>query len=164
VAVLSWSPDGGWLGLAAESGGVVLIRLEDGRMFPIPQYPVAVLGLAWSADSRHLATSGAFRIIAWDITTFSNARARPEATETGHAGLVPVDMVAMHPIRPLVAASYGNGMVVVARIGKRDELAVKAPGQAAVQAMLWSRDGRHLALGSKDGEAAIVTFPPHIFK
>ena len=34
----------------------------------------------------------------------------------------------------------------------------------AVTALGWSADGRHLALGTAGGEAAIVTFPDQFFK
>jgi hypothetical protein len=72
--------------------------------------------------------------------------------------------VDLHPERRLVAAGYGDGMIVVARIGEPDELVVKPPGSGSVHALQWSRDGQRLAFGTSDGEAAIVTFPPHIFK
>jgi WD40 repeat protein len=164
VLALSWSPDGRWLAASVEDVGVELVRLNDGRCFRIPDYPTPVLSLAWSPDSRHLVTSGAFRIIAWEIATFSGGPDRPASLETGHAGLVPVEVLGLHPSRPLAAVGYRNGMVVVAQIGKRDELIVKAPGEGAPRAMRWSSDGQHLAFATGDGEAAIVTFPPDLFK
>lgn len=164
VSTLSWSPDGIWLAAALGEGGIVLVRPRDGRVIPVPGYPAPVRDLAWSADSGLLATSGAFRIIVWDIAALGRGADKPEAIGTGRAGLVPVEGVAMHPGRSLVAAGRADGTVVIAQVGSRDELTVKAPGQGAARAMGWSRDGRHLALGGADGEAAIITFPPHLFK
>ena len=85
------------------------------------------------------------------------------ALETGRAGLVPVETVAAHPTKKLIAAGYANGRIIVAQIGSRDELLVKPLG-SAVTALAWSGDGRHLAMGTVDGTAAIVTFPAQMFK
>ena len=89
---------------------------------------------------------------------------RPEACETGRAGLVAVDLVAFNPERDLIAASYENGMLVVAQPGRRDELVVREAGQAPASTLHWSADGQHLAFGTQTGEAAIVTFPPNFFR
>ena len=103
-------------------------------------------------------------MVAWDISSLDDESERPISVATGRAGFVLVEAVDVHPGRPLVAGGYGDGRVVVARIGESGELVVKPPGRGAVQALQWSRDGQHLAVGTRDGEAAIVTFPPHIFK
>ncbi|MDQ0391932.1 WD40 repeat domain-containing protein [Labrys monachus] len=164
VFELAWSPDGAWLVASVAQGGIVLVHAGSGESLPIPDYPAPVRSLSWSADSRHLATGGAFRIVVWRVDTLFQDRTRPENPQTGRAGLVPVEAVDIHPHRPLVAAGYGDGSVVVAQIGKRDELVVRTAGGSAVRALRWSRDGRHLALGTEEGQAAIVTFPSGLFK
>ncbi|WP_454648726.1 hypothetical protein [Bradyrhizobium liaoningense] len=103
-------------------------------------------------------------MIAWDVSTLDEGREQPTSLSTGRAGFVLVEAVEIHPGRPLVAAGYTDGRVVVARIGDPDELVVKPPGRSAVQVVRWSDDGQHLAVGTHGGEAAIVTFPPQIFK
>ena len=85
------------------------------------------------------------------------------ALETGRAGLVLVETVAAHPEKKLVAAGYANGRITIAQIGALDELLVRPLG-GAITALAWSGDGHHLAVGSVDGTAAIVTFPAQIFK
>ena len=75
-----------------------------------------------------------------------------------------VERVAAHPSRDLIAAGYANGQVGVMRLGQRDELLVRQDGGGAVTALAWSPDGEHLALGTADGLAAVVSFPPHLFK
>jgi WD40 repeat protein len=164
ISTLSWSPDGNWLAASVARTGIVLVRPADARIIRIPGYPASVASLSWSADSSILVTSGAYRIIAWDISTLDEAREQPISHATGRARFVTVEAVDMHPERRLVAAGYGDGMVVVARIGDPDELVVKPPGGGSVHALQWSSDGQHLAFGTNDGEAVIVTFPPHIFK
>jgi WD40 repeat protein len=164
VSALSWSPDGSWLAAAIAKAGIVLVRLADARIVRLPNYPAAVASLSWSVDSRLLVTSGAYRIVAWDLSTLVGGNERPASLTTGRAGLVLAERVDTHPERSLVAAGYGDGRVVVSKIGEPDELVVKPAGRGGVQALRWSPDGQHLAFGTSDGDAAIVTFPPHIFK
>lgn len=163
VSALSWSPDGNWLA-ASIAATVALVRPADSRIVRIANYPADVASLSWSADSRFLVTGGGYRMIGWDVSSLDGGGERPSSVVTGHAGFVLVETVAMHPERPLVAAGYDDGRLVVAKIGQGDELIVKSPGRGAVQVLRWSRDGQHLAVGTRDGEAAVVTFPPHIFK
>ena len=164
VSALSWSPDGSWLAASVVNAGVVLVRLADAWIVRIPTYPATVASLSWSADSRVLVTSGAYRIIAWDVSSLADDSERPTNLAMGRARFVLVDTVDIHPERQLVAAGYADGMVAVARIGHSDELVVRPPGRGAVHALRWSSDGQHLAVGTSEGEAAIVTFPPHVFK
>jgi hypothetical protein len=86
------------------------------------------------------------------------------ALQTGRPGLVVVDTVAAHPRRDLLAVGYANGMVNLVQIGRRDELVVLADGGGAVTALAWSDDGEQLAIGAADGSAALVGFPPQMFK
>ncbi|MBR0843175.1 WD40 repeat domain-containing protein [Bradyrhizobium liaoningense] len=164
VSALSWSPDGSWLAVSAGKTGIVLVRLADARTVRIPTYPAKAASLSWSADSRVLVTSGAYRMIAWDVSGLDGDTDQPTNLPTGRARFVLVETVDIHPERHLVAAGYADGMVAVARIGQSDELVVRSPGRGAVHGLRWSSDGQHLAFGTSDGEAAIVSFPPHIFK
>jgi WD40 repeat protein len=164
ISSLAWSPDGSWLAMCVEEAGIVLLRLSDVRTVRMPSYPASVGSLSWSADSRVLATSGAYRMIAWDVLSLDDGSEQPTSLSTGRGGFILVEAVDVHPGRPLIAAGYSDGRVVVARIGHPDELVVKPPGGGAVQALRWSADGQHLAVGTCGGEAAIVTFPPQIFK
>ncbi|WP_407193204.1 WD40 repeat domain-containing protein [Bradyrhizobium sp. STM 3566] len=164
VSTLSWSPDGSWLAASVENAGVVLVRLADAWIVRIPTYPANVASLSWSADSRALVTSGAYRIIAWDVSSLIDDSQKPTSLATGRARFVLADTVDIHPERQLVAAGYADGVVAIAKIGHSDEMVVRPPGGGAIHALQWSSDGQHLAVGTSEGEAAIVTFPPHVFK
>ena len=122
--------------------------------------------MVWSADGETLVTSGAFRIIAWPLGDLKTNGATPTASalETGKPSLVAIEAVASHPNEPLIAAGYENGMLILTKIGSKDELIIKNEGDGAIKHLDWSRDGGYLALGSDRGLAAIVELPEQLFK
>lgn len=160
---MAWSDAGPWLALALGRQGMGLIDLTTARMAVIENFPAAVRTICWSQPANALIAAGAYRIAGWSMDNPPFNDKLTGALETGRPGLVAVTSVAAHPKRDLVAAGYANGQVVVARIGMRDELVIRANG-ALVEALSWSPDGRHLALGDADGSAAVVTFPERMFK
>jgi hypothetical protein len=162
---LSWSPDGARLAAALASGGIALVDGETGAVVAHhADYPAPGRSLSWSRDGRRLVTSGAFRVVAWPVEDGGDAAGDQRSIETGRASLVAVSAVDVRADRQLVAAGNEIGMVVVSEIGRRDELLVKGPGDGTVHDLRWSHDGRHLAFGTSAGMAALVEFPPHLFK
>jgi len=73
-----------------------------------------------------------------------------------------VELVAAHPARKLVAAAYGNGQIVIAQPGARDELALKIAGPTPTT-LVWSSDGKMLAIADS-GAVSLVTLPDALFK
>jgi WD40 repeat protein len=162
-ASIRWSRDGTWLACGLEAGGFALVGLAEGRADIVAGFPSPVRTVCWSQPANALFASGAFRIAGWSMTAPPVDGETSGALETGRAGLVLVEAVAAHPEKKLIAAGYANGRITIAQIGGRDELLVRPLG-SAVTALAWSGDGRHLAMGSVDGTAAIVTFPAQMFK
>ncbi|TIM60210.1 MAG: hypothetical protein E5Y60_31510 [Mesorhizobium sp.] len=140
-----------------------MVSMTGDRYGIVAGFPSPVRTLCWSRPENALFASGAFRIAGWSMTAPPLDGDTSGALETGRAGLVPVETVAAHPKKKLIAAGYANGRITIAQIGARDELLVRPLG-SAVTALAWSGDGRHLAVGAVDGTAAIVTFPAHMFK
>lgn len=160
---IQWSQDGGLLACGLENGNLALVAATDGNCSILPGFPAPVRGVAWSAPAKALFASGAFRIAGWSAAALPLDGKTGGALETGHADLVPIEAVAAHPAKPLVAAGSANGRIVVAKAGSREELVVRPLG-GAVTALAWSGDGRHLAIGCADGTAAVATFPDQLFK
>ena len=162
-AAVRWSADSEWIACPLASGGFGVARLVDGKAGTVSDFPAMVRAVSWSERADALIASGAFRIAAWSIKLPPLEGETGGALVTGRPGLVVVEAVAGHPTRPLAAAGFANGQIVVARIGERDELLVK-PSGGAVTTLAWSADGRHLAAGTTDGGASLITFPAQMFK
>ncbi len=162
---LVWNPDGTVLAVGQEKGGIVIWHLADrSAVITLSDYPAPVRSLDWSHDGQSLVTSGAFRIIAWPINPLKSNGVSPQSLTTGRPSLAAVEAVASHPSRPLAAAGYENGMLVIASIGRPDEMMIKTGGHGSTIAIKWSKDAGCLATGSSQGLAAIVELPAQIFK
>lgn len=157
-----WRDDGAYLAAACGGAGLALVDLRDDRIGCVGGFPVPPRSIAWSGPANALVASGAYRIAAWDLERPPFDGDRSGALETGRAGMVAVVEVAAHPRRRLVAAAYANGQIAIAEPGRRDEMILKASGLTPA-ALVWSADGRMLAIATQDA-VALVTLPDALFK
>ena len=67
-----------------------------------------------------------------------------------------VATVACHPTQEVVAAGYGDGMVLLVRIDDGAEILAREPSGAPVTALAWNSQGNRLAFGGEDGGAGII--------
>jgi WD40 repeat protein len=148
------SPDGRFLITTMQEPMLHGWRLIDGRHMRMTGYTTRVTSLAWTADGRWLASSGAPQLLLW-----------PFQAKDGPMGKAPrllaqsehrVEVVACHPKQDVAAAGYGDGMVLLVRLDDGAEVLAKKPGDAPVTALAWSTDGTLLAFGTETGEAGIV--------
>ena len=163
-AVLAWSPDGTMLALGRDAGGVTIWQLDGDGSITLADYPAPVRSLAWTADSGILATSGAFRVIAWPLKQLKTNGIHPTSLDTGRPSLATVESLAAHPTRPLIVAGYENGMLIITQIGKQDELVIKTEGLGAIRKLKWSKDTGFIAAGSDQGLCSIIELPQQLFK
>ncbi|MCR8550316.1 hypothetical protein M4578_21045 [Salipiger sp. P9] len=164
VVALSWSPDKRWLVAGCEDRALTLLDLTAGKADRIVDFPAPVRSVGFNACPGALVASGAFRLVGWQGPDLPFGDHEGTPLETGRAGMTLIERVAPHPTRDLCAAGYANGLVVLAPVGKRDELMLIEGQGAPVSALAWSPDGAHLAVGFADGRAALVTFPKIMFK
>jgi len=148
------SPDGRFLVTSMQEPMLHGWRLADRQHMRMSGYAARVTSLGWSVGGRWLATSGSNQIILW-----------PFQTKDGPMGKQPrllapaeqrVEAVACHPKQDIVAAGYGDGMLLIVRIDDGAEILAKKPGNAPVTALAWSTDGTLLAFGTESGEAGII--------
>jgi WD40 repeat protein len=148
------SPDGRFLVTTMQEPMLHGWRLADRKHMRMSGYAARVTSFGWTLGGRWLATSGSMQLILW-----------PFQTKDGPMGKEPrllapsehrVEVVACHPKQDIVAAGYGDGMVLFVRIEDGAEILAKKPGAAPVTALAWSGDGRLLAFGTEDGKAGVL--------
>jgi WD40 repeat protein len=148
------SPDGRFLVTAMQEPMLHGWRLVDRQHMRMSGYAARVTSLGWTAGQCWLATSGSSQLILW-----------PFQSQDGPMGKQPrllapaeqrLEVVACHPRQEIVAAGYGDGMVLIVRVADGAEILAKRPGEAPVSALAWSADGTLLAFGAEDGTAGVV--------
>jgi WD40 repeat protein len=150
------SPDATVLASSLQDGEIHCWRLDSEREMRMAGYPGKVRSLSWSHHGEWLATSGASMLAAWRFDG-DGPEGRPpfDLFEADS----PVTRVACHPLAPIVAGGYAEGIVVIADVASRRGGRHLLSRNGAVSALAWSPDGRHLLAGSEDGRAAIFTIP-----
>lgn len=148
------SPDGRFLVTTMQEPMLHGWRLVDRQHMRMSGYAARVTSFGWTAGGRWLATAGSTQIILW-----------PFQTKDGPMGKEPrllapsehrIDVVACHPKQNIVAAAYGDGMVLLVRIEDGAVILAKRPGETPVTALAWSADGMLLAWGTEGGEAGVI--------
>jgi len=148
------SPDGRFVVTTMQEPMLHGWRLTDGKHMRMSGYAARVTSFGWTAGGRFLATSGSTQLILW-----------PFQTKDGPMGKQPrllapsehrVAIVACHPRQDIVAAGYGDGLVLFVRLEDGAEILAKTPGTAPVSALAWSADGLLLAFGTENGEAGVL--------
>jgi hypothetical protein len=79
-----------------------------------------------------------------------------------------VTRLAAHPHRPVLAAGYANGTVVLCQPGRSDLLRLRAAGSGpnlgGISALAFSPSGGGLAIGTDGGEIAVLALPDLLFR
>jgi WD40 repeat protein len=153
---LAISPDGRVAASGLQDGMVAFRNLIAQKRSRMSGYDGKVALIAWSANSRYLATAstGGRQIIVWDFSGKG-----PEGTEPMelHSHTDRVESLAYAPDGAWLASGGRDGRVVLwkpgpaARGGVTDGALDVQPLAGPVSLVRWSRDGRHLAVAQADG-------------
>src|SRR5215831_9364537 len=151
---VTFSPDGRYLVTAMQEPALHGWRLNDGKHMRMSGYFTKVRSMAWTADGKGLATSGAPQLIVWPF----HGKDGPMGKEP--VMLAPaerqVSAVACHPEKDVIAAGYKDGSVLLVRTADGAEVLARRPGGSPVSALAWNPKGTALAFGIEDGQAGIV--------
>ncbi|PTX49381.1 anaphase-promoting complex subunit 4 [Gemmobacter caeni] len=161
---IGFSADGRWLVGSNGKDGIWLLQRQDGQIARIGKFRAAPTSVTFCRAADAVFASGAFRAAGWSLATPPFGNEATGALKTGRSGLVLIDKVAAHPARDLIALGTADGAVAIAQAGRAEEMPLRQADGAAVTALAWSADGLHLVIGTANGEAALVTLPPQLFK
>jgi len=150
------SPDGDYVVSAMQENALHGWRLSDMADMRMSGYPAKTRSLSFTAKGRWLATSGAEAVVCWPFAGGGPMGKAPKELAGGDAVLC--SAVACHPEHEVVAAGFGDGMVLLVEIGSGKVVPVAPPGHGAVSALAWSPDGARLAFGTEQGLAGLVDF------
>ena len=161
---LEWSPYGDVVALGHDTPGLTLVDVRAGTFHTVANYPRPVRSLAFGGHSQALATSGAFRAVAWSMAALPFGGDGQGAFLAGRAESSPVEAVALHPRRPILAAGRADGSIALAEVGSYGELKLAGPSGEAVSALAFFGDRDDLAIGFAGGSLAIASLPAIMFK
>lgn len=154
---VSFHPDNHFVMTATQDAELHGWRLSDGKDVRMSGYSTKVKSLSWTAAKpRHLATSGGPVVVCWSFSGDGPMGKPPIEFGEGDGALV--SQVACHPKKPWVAAGYADGAIRLGDLQKRTETMLRPPGHGAVEALIWSPDGRKLVAACDAGRIVLISF------
>jgi WD40 repeat protein len=148
----SFSPDGKFLVTSMQEPALHGWRIADRKDMRMSGYPARVRSMAWTADGKWLATSGADQLILWPFQGKDGPMGKQPRMLAPYEHKVAV--VACHPRQEVVAVGYEDGMVLLVRIEDGAEILARKPRGAPVTALAW--DLTRVAFGTDDGAAGVI--------
>jgi WD40 repeat protein len=162
---LLWSPDGQFLLSSMQDGAVHgwlfqggVPSPEEGREMHMQGYETKIASMRFTTGGKYLATSGAAQVVCWPFGGEGPWDKSPLMLGGAEARLV--GHVAPHPVDPVVAAGYDDGMVILAPLDGRMEIMIHPPVAArgaGVVGMVWSGEGDGLVVGLENGHLLLFT-------
>jgi WD40 repeat protein len=151
---VTFSPDGRYLVTAMQEPTLHGWRVVDAKSMRMSGYSAKVRAMAWTADGKWLATSGAPELIIWPFGGKDGPMGKqPHMVAPGEAK---VSAVACHPQNDVIAAGYDDGLILLVRMSDGAEILARTPGGSPVSTLAWNAAGTLLAFGTEEGEAGIV--------
>ncbi|MBX9595523.1 MAG: WD40 repeat domain-containing protein [Roseomonas sp.] len=149
-----FSPDGTHVVTAMQEPALHGWRLADGQHMRMSGYPGKTRSIHFSSRGRWLATSGAESVVLWPF--FGGGPMGKAPTELAGGDEVLCSAVACHPQHEVVAAGFGDGLVLMAEVASGKVVPVAPPRGSAVSTLAWNATGTHLAFGTEAGLCGVV--------
>jgi WD40 repeat protein len=149
-------PEGDAVVTAMQENALHGWKLPEGQDMRMSGYPSKCNSLSFTRTGRWLASSGADAMVLWPF--FGGGPMGKAPTELAGGDGILCTQVACHPKDEFVAGGFADGLVVMADITSSRILPVVPPEHGPISTLAWSVDGRHLAVGTETGFAAVVDF------
>ncbi len=153
-AAIAFSPDGTHVVTAMQEMSLHGWRLADGQHMRMSGYPAKTHFLSFTAKGRWLATSGAESVVLWPF--FGGGPMGKAPSELAGGDDVMCTAVVCHPQHEVVAAGFGDGLVLIAEIASGKVVPVAPPGKGGISALRWNANGSMLAFGTDKGFCGTV--------
>lgn len=152
---VAWSPDGRFIACGCQDGTVHFWRVASGQDAMMSGYPLKPTALAWSHDTKQLATSGSPVITIWPFDG-KGPEGREPIELTGHGE--PVTALAYAPLVRLLASGCRGGDVAVWAPGELDAPIAQHELGGKVVAVAWAADveREHLTLLAASDRGEVV--------
>ena len=151
---VAFSPDGTHVVTAMQEPALHGWRLADGQHMRMSGYPTKTRSLSFTSRGKWLATSGAESVVLWPF--FGGGPMGKAPTELAGGDEVMCTAVACHPQHEVVAAGFGDGLVLMTDVATGKVVPIAPPSGSAVSALSWSPNGAALAFGTEGGRAGLV--------
>ena len=152
------SPDGTHVVTAMQESALHAWRLgppgTDVQHMRMSGYPAKTRALSFTAKGKWLATGGAESVVLWPF--FGGGPMGKQPTELAGGDSVLCTAVACHPQHDVVAAGFGDGLVLLVELATGKVVPVAPPTGSAVSALGWGAAGAALAFGTEGGFAALL--------
>lgn len=150
---VAWSRSGTWLTSLTTNGTLQTWRATDLTQASAAS-PENVAVLAPMDGGFAVGIAG--RVLFW--------RAGQAQVACGVTNQSSVTRICCHPAKPVIAAGYANGAVVLCQPASTGLVFIRGPGEGSVTALAFSAAGDRLAIGTAEGEIAILMLPDIFFR
>jgi hypothetical protein len=149
IRSLALSPDGEYVAAGLADGRVMVYSFQTERCYPLRSHTAAVLQVAFSADSRQLASySDDHRVLIWNLTTLRDISLQSTAKEM----LLERDSTSLvlgwQDSQLQVAEIYQNGRVQLRSLPETTPMVLNDQGNTLALAL--SADIRYLVISNRD--------------
>ena len=153
MLAVSWSPSGKYIACGCQDSSILVWDVKQKQNLRMRGYPGKVTTLAWDRAGRYLATSGQGDLIVWDFSGEG-----PSGKEPIHRGIHQgvISAIEFNPKGTMLCTTADDGSLLVWRTGSFEPCLYGVAG-AGISAAAWSRDGRRIFVGLKDG--GVCMFP-----
>jgi WD40 repeat protein len=153
-----WSPDGKNVLTSLQENALHGWQVADGKEMRMQGYAAKVRSMAFTPRGKYLATAGADQIVCWPFTG-GGPWGKTPLTLGGSDNRI-VTMIAPHPKDEMVAAGYGDGMIVLAPLDGRMEVMIHPPTAdkgASITGLVWNAGGDALFAATESGTVMLFT-------
>ena len=120
ISPVTYSPDGKFLVTAMQEPMLHGWRLTDAKNMRMSGYAARIRSMAWTHDGDYLATGGSDQLILWPFHGKDGPMGKEPKLLAPHSSRLGI--VACHPKQDVVAAGFGDGLVLLVRLDDAAEI------------------------------------------